>query len=137
MVPTAKSKSRPLFPDSADVKEESDSANLLNPCVTIPDDSDSSNDSSEDSSSSESESEVKDSVLIWNRLAMRQAPKEARKDIRDRFFYHSKLHTLHACSEADVSTLSCGRRITPVYQELFEEPSFEFPRCRVCFPVAA
>ena len=126
--PKAKTASRPPIPISVKQEEPSE-------YVIVSSDSECSDaaSSGSSSSSSDSDSEKKEVVQVWNGLAQRQAPRPDPLDVRDKFYYNINSHTLHSVSERDNLVTTCGRRLTSAFQELFEEPTFEFPKCRVCF----
>ena len=96
--------------------------------------SESESDSSTDSDESvEPEEESHEAVIDWENMVGQGGRRPAKGSLDENLVFHVKRLTLHKRHLQSYVRTACGREITSSFEELEQEPQFEYPKCLTCF----
>jgi hypothetical protein len=105
---------------------------VVEPMIELSSDSE-SDDSTDSDESVEPEEKAQEAVMDWENMVGQGGRRPAKGSLEENLVFHVKRLTLHKKHLQSYGKTACGREITSSFEELEQEPQFEYPKCLTCF----
>ena len=105
---------------------------VVEPMIELSSESE-SDDSTDSDESVEPEEESQEAVMDWENMVGQGGRRPAKGSLEENLVFHVKRLTLHKKHLQSYGKTACGREITSSFEELEQEPQFEYPKCLTCF----